>query len=285
VVAVVAVATDIRTVALGLGWRPEVASVVLASEDLMFVEVLAEQLGDSRQLPLALEAVRRRGVSVVPHGVSLSLGGAEWPDRRRLQRLARLAEALEAPFVSEHVAFVRSGRMEAGHLLPVPRTRDALDVLVENVRVAQSELPVPLALENVASLFEWPDSKLDEADFLTELLDRTGAMLLLDIANLYANGRNHGFDPLAALDRLPLERLAYVHVAGGTERDGVYVDTHAHPVPEAVLSLLAELAARCPARTRVMLERDRNIPPDAELRAELEAIAGAWHPAMSPRGA
>jgi len=189
----------------------------------------------------------------------------------------------DAPFVSEHVAFVRSPTLDAGHLLPVPRTRDALAVLVENVRIAQLQLPVPLALENVAALFEWPGSELDEADFLTELLDRTGALLLLDVANLYANGRNHGFDAAAALDRLPLERLAYVHVAGGTERDGVYVDTHAHPVPAAVLELLAELGARCP-EAPVLLERDSGYPPEGELRAELQAVAAARRGVARPRG-
>src|SRR5215204_6982037 len=99
-----------------------------------------------------------------------------------------------APLVSEHVAFVRGGGLEAGHLLPVPRTREALAVLVANVRLAQAELGVPLALEHVAALLEWPAPELDEAAFLTELLERTGALLLLDLANTYANARNHGGD-------------------------------------------------------------------------------------------
>lgn len=268
-----AVEVNGRDAILGLGWRPEVASFVLAHEGLDFVEVLIENLV-GRPLPPALDAVRRRGLTVIPHGVSLSLGGAEWPDAKRLSRLARLAEVVDAPLVSEHVAFVRSGGLEAGHLLPVPRTRHALDVLVENVRIAQGELPVPLALENVAGLFEWPESEFDEADFLTELLERTEALLLLDVANLYANARNHGFDAAKTLDRIPLERLAYVHIAGGIERGGVYVDTHAHTIPRAILSLLSELTDRCPCPP-VMLERDDNYPPAADLQAELDAIEEA----------
>jgi hypothetical protein len=152
------------------------------------------------------------------------------------------------------VAFVRGGGLEAGHLLPVPRTRDALDVLAANVRLAQAEL--------------------DEAAFLTELLERTGALLLLDVANLYANARNHGGDPLVLLDRLPLERIAYVHVAGGVERDGLYHDTHAHPTPPGVLDLVAEVCARRDP-PGVMLERDDDYPPEPELAAELDAIAAA----------
>jgi uncharacterized protein len=124
--------------------------------------------------------------------------------------------------------------------------------------------------------------ELDEAAFLTELLDRTGALLLLDVANLHANARNHGGDPLAFLDALPLERIAYVHVAGGVERDGLYHDTHAHPTPDAVLDLVAELCSRRDP-PGVLLERDDDYPPEPELTAELDAIAAAARRGMARR--
>ena len=259
---------------VGIGWREELAGFVAGRDGLGFVEVVAESIHDDQPLPAGLEELARRGVPVVPHGVRLSLGSADEPDPARVGHLAGLAERLGAPLVSEHVAFVRGGGLEAGHLLPVPRTREALDVLVANVRLAQAELGVPLALEHVAALLEWPAPELDEAAFLTELLERTGALLLLDLANTYANARNHGGDPLAFLDALPLERIAYVHVAGGVERDGLYHDTHAHPTPPAVLGLVAELCARRDP-PGVMLERDDAYPPEAELAAELDAITAA----------
>jgi uncharacterized protein len=256
---------------VGIGWREELAGFVGRRVGLGFVEVVAESLHDDQPLPPGLEELARRGVPVVPHGVRLSLGSAGEPDPARVRHLAGLAERLGAPLVSEHVAFVRGGGLEAGHLLPVPRTRAALGVLTANVRLAQAELGVPLALEHV---LEWPAPELDEADFLTELLERTGALLLLDLANLYANARNHGGDPLDLLDALPLERIAYVHVAGGVERDGLYHDTHAHPTPPGVLDLVAELSCRRDP-PGVMLERDDAYPPEPELAAELDAIAAA----------
>jgi uncharacterized protein (UPF0276 family) len=208
------------------------------------------------------------------HGVSLSLGGAEPPDPDRLALLADLARRTGAPLVSEHVAFVRGGGLEAGHLLPVARTRESLELLVENVAAAQAALPAPLVLENIAALVEWPDAELREADFLAELLERTGCGLLLDLSNVLANARNHGLDPLAYLDRLPLGRLAYVHLGGGEEREGVYHDTHAHPLQRGSLDLLEELAARVVV-PGAMLERDDDFPAAAELSAELEAIREA----------
>lgn len=259
---------------LGVGWRPEIALPIERRTDLGFIEVLAEDLDASVALPAPIGRLRRRGVAIVPHGVSLSLGGAEPPDRGRLNALVQLAECLGAPLVSEHIAFVRGGGLEAGHLLPLPRTRAALELVVANVREAKAALPVPLALENIASLFDWPNAELDEAAFLTELLERADVLLLLDLANVYANARNRGDDPRRFLDRIPLQRIAYVHVAGGAERDGLYHDTHAHAVPAAVFDLLTELAARADV-PGVLLERDDRFPPDTELNGELDAISAA----------
>ena len=263
---------------VGIGWRPEIAGVVADLPGLRFAEVVAENLHPAH-LPPTLTALRDRGVTVVPHGVSVSLGGAEPLDLARVEHLGACAQALGAPLVSEHVAFVRAGGHESGHLLPVPRSHAMLDVLVDNVRLAQDHLPVPLALEPIATLVEWPDADLDEGAFLTALLDRTGALLLLDVANVHANARNRGADPVADLAAMPLDRVAYVHVAGGgLDHDGLYHDTHAAPVPAEVLALVDVALGLCRERgcdPPVMLERDDDFPPAADVRAELDAIARA----------
>ncbi|MFI1884666.1 DUF692 domain-containing protein [Streptomyces jumonjinensis] len=262
---------------IGIGWRPEIAEAVEGLADLDWVEVVAENVCPGH-LPDSLTRLRSRGVGIVPHGVSLGLGGADRPSEQRLAALAERAEALGAPLVTEHIAFVRAGgeltaspQLEAGHLLPVPRTWDALAVLCENVRIAQDSLPVPLALENIAALFSWPDEELSEGRFLAELVERTGVRLLIDVANLHTNRVNRGEDPAKALDELPVEAIAYVHVAGGVERDGVWHDTHSHPVTEPVLAVLRELRSRVDP-PGVLLERDDDFPPAVELAGELRVI-------------
>ncbi|MEU7902553.1 DUF692 domain-containing protein [Actinoplanes sp. NPDC049118] len=259
---------------VGIGWRPEIAGFVAQLPGLGFAEVVAESVHAHGELPPGLAELRERGVAVVPHGVKLSLGGAEPVDPARVTHLAAVAERLAAPLVSEHIAFVRAGGVEAGHLLPIPRSREAVDAVVANVRRAQAELTVPIALEPIAALFDWPDDELDEGAFLTEILERTDALLLLDVANVYANARNRGTEATALLDRLPLERIAYVHVAGGAEHEGIYHDTHTDAVPQPVLDLVTALCERHrpPA---LMLERDGDYPAAAELRRELDAIAAA----------
>lgn len=264
----------------GIGWRPEIADAVEGMPGIDWVEVVAENVCPGH-LPESLRRLRERGVTVVPHGVSLGLGGAERPDTGRLAALAERVEALGAPLVTEHIAFVRAGgpltaspRLEAGHLLPVPRTRDALDVLCENIRIAQDALPVPLAVENIAALICWPGEEMTEGQFLYDLADRTGVRLLIDVANLHTNHVNRAEDPAEALAELPLEALAYVHVAGGFERDGVWHDSHAHPVPQPVLDILTDLASRV-SPPGVLLERDENFPEPGELEGELRAIRDA----------
>jgi uncharacterized protein (UPF0276 family) len=261
---------------LGIGWRRELAPATLRRADLGFVEILAEDFFDATEMPPALQQLRDRSVMVVPHGVGLSLGGAEPIQEWRIEALARLTQVVQAPLVSEHLAFVRAGGLETGHLLPLPRTRDMLDIVIDNIHQVEARLPVPLALENLATLFEWPTAEMDEAAFIMEILQRTEAMLLLDVENIYANSRNLGVDPRALLDRLPLERIAYVHVAGGFEANGIYHDTHGDKVPAGVLELLEELCARV-AIPGVMLERDDHFPPEAELNAELDALLSALH--------
>ncbi|MBT2508694.1 DUF692 domain-containing protein [Streptomyces sp. ISL-98] len=262
---------------IGIGWRPEIADTVERLPGIDWVEAVAENICPGH-IPDSLLRLRERGVSVVPHGVSLGLGGADRPDAGRLADLAARAEALGSPLVTEHIAFVRAGgpltaspRLEAGHLLPVPRTWDALDVLCENVRIAQDSLPVPLALENIAALINWPDEDMTEGQFLAELVARTGVRLLIDVANLHTNHVNRGENPAAALDELPVESIAYVHVAGGVEKDGVWHDTHAHPVTQPVLNILSELRSRTNP-PGVLLERDDNFPPAEELARELTTI-------------
>ncbi|MBC8105632.1 MAG: DUF692 domain-containing protein [Anaerolineae bacterium] len=267
-----------QALGLGIGWRAPIALMIERRReqrgDLGFIEVIAESIDPNKAVPQAIANLQSRGVRVVPHGITLSLGGAEPLDRARVKRLAAIAKHLNAPIVSEHIAFVRAGGLEAGHLLPIARTRASLDVLVDNVKIAQDLLPVPLALENISALFDWPGAEMSEAEFLASVFDRTGALMLLDLANVHATAKNLGGDSVALLDALPLNRLAYVHVGGGEERDGIYHDTHAHAVPAEAFALVEELASRADV-PGFMLERDEDFPSDNETNADLDAIVAA----------
>jgi hypothetical protein len=260
---------------VGLGLRPEISTdLLLAPHAVDFVEAVVEAC-------FAQPEIRREAAAlaelwpVIPHGIKLSLGSAEGIEIDRARRLGQLARELRAPLVSEHVAFVRGGTREIGHLTPLPQTREAVQVVARNVARARRHLPdVPLLLENIAWTFRWPDDTMSEADFYTAIVEATGCDLLLDLSNLYANARNAGEDPVAVLRAFPLERVSMVHLAGGLEDGGFYFDTHAHAVPPIAFELLEILAERR-GQVPVVIERDALFPPFAALEGEVARARAA----------
>lgn len=270
---------------IGLGFRPELAVELMAAPRTVdFVEIVAETCYTQRATRREAAAIREIW-PVIPHGVKLSLGSADGVDLERARRLGALARELRAPVISEHASFTRGGAIDVGHLTQLPRTREAVRVLARNVERVRRVLPdVPLLLENVAWSFLWPDDEMDEPTFYQEVVRATGCPLLLDVGNLYANARNEGRDPHAALLAYPLEHVAMAHVAGGVLEHGFYFDTHAHPVPPEVMALVGELLARRPD-VPVMIERDANISMREltdELRAIRELPRGSGTPYRSP---
>jgi hypothetical protein len=257
---------------VGLGWRPELAASILANLDRVdAVEVVAEDwLADGRAL-----ATLAAQVPVTIHGVSLGLASTAPVERRRLDALARLLDRARPESWSEHLAFVRAGGVEIGHLAAPPRTAATVEGAARNLEAAARATGSRPLVENVATLIDPPGSAMDEPDWLNAVLDASGADLLLDLHNLHANAANFGFDAREALRRLPADRVRAVHLAGGKLWRGRLLDDHLHPAPDAVFALLEDLAARAPGPLTVILERDGAYPPFPELLAELDRARAA----------
>lgn len=234
-----------------------------------FLEFVAEGLRTSAQKKEARALGEICPIAV--HGVALGLGGVGI-DRKRLDDLARVADAVGAVAVSEHLAFVRSDGIEIGHLMPLPFTWAAVDVVAENVGQARRLLP-ELWLENVWSPLHaacLPD-EMEEPEFLQAVALATGCGLLLDAANLVANARNRGTSALLWLDRLPLHAVKEIHVAGSdVDAHGFVIDTHAHAITDEVFAFTAAVLART-GPLPVCLERDRNVDVD-DVFAELQRL-------------
>ncbi|HET8774623.1 MAG TPA: DUF692 family protein [Thermoanaerobaculia bacterium] len=253
----------------GLGWRPELAAGILGNLDRIdVIEILAEEHFDAG--PGERRALRflRTQVPVVLHATSLGLASTEPVDGRRLDAIARVVEWLQPDFWSEHLAFVRAGGREIGHLAAPPRNDATLEGLARNVALATRLAGSPPLLENVASLIDPLFSTYDEASWLRAVLDATPCDLLLDLHNLHANAVNFRFDPRDVLRTIPHERIGAVHLAGGRRIEGNrLLDDHLHAVPDPVYELLAEVH---PEHATVILERDGHYPPIDELLRELD---------------
>ena len=276
---------------VGLGWRPELAAGIFASLDRIdVVEVIADDYFDgSRHQMQALRTLAGQ-VPVVLHGVGLGLASAAPVETKRLEKMARLAERVRPEFWSEHLAFVRGGGVELGHLAAPPRTAATIEGAAENLRRAQSVVGARPQVENIATLVDPPGSRMGEAAWIGEILEESGCDLLLDLNNVYANGSNHGYAPRDFLRQIPNARIGSLHIAGGAWIPAPgggrrLLDDHRHDVPEEVYGLLEEVAAAAPQPLTVILERDGDYPAMEHLLAQLERARQAIERGRARRAA
>ena len=264
----------------GLGLKPEhFIEVLETSPDIGFFEVHAENymvaggpfhhyLGLIReQYPLSL------------HGVGLSIGGESPPNREHLARLATLIERYQPHSFSEHLAWSSHGPVFLNDLLPLAYDSATLQRVCEHVDEVQSTLKRPMLLENPSTYLQFQRSTLDETDFISEVIRRTGCGLLLDVNNVYVSCINHQRDLQPYIDALPLHAVGEIHLAGFAEDtdslgDRLLIDDHGTPIDNAVWLLYEQVLSRIgPMAT--LIERDNQVPAFNVLLAEAEHAD--WH--------
>lgn len=253
----------------GLGLRRDHYCDFLEGEvPVDFVEVISENFMIDGGRPLRILEQVRAKLPVILHGVSMSIGSAHGLDRDHLARLRTLADRIDPLWVSDHLCWTRTSAHNSHDLLPMPLTRDALDLMCDNIDHAQNVLGRALLFENPSSYLSFPQDELTEWQFLAEMSRRTGCYLLLDVNNIHVSAHNHGFDPLDYLAGIPADRVRQVHLAGHTPGE-IVIDTHDRPVCDAVWALFARAMALL-GPVAVMIERDDAIPPLPELLRELD---------------
>ena len=253
----------------GLGLRrTHYADFLEGDVPVDFVEVISENYMVEGGKPLRiLEQVRAKH-PVILHGVSMSIGSAHGLDHNYLAKLKALADRIEPLWVSDHLCWTRNSAHNSHDLLPLPLTREALEVVCENIDRAQTALGRAMLFENPSSYLAFPEDEMAEWEFLSEMARRTGCYLLLDVNNVHVSAQNHSFSASDYLAGLPLDRVRQIHLAGHTPGK-IVIDTHDREVCGEVWALYAQAIARTgPVAT--MIERDDKIPPLAELLDELD---------------
>lgn len=258
----------------GLGLRRELlatlADLEASDAGIGFLEVAPENwMGVGGRLGRKFRSFTER-FKFVTHGLSLSIGSPAPLDEDFVRGLKAFLDLHGIADYTEHLTWCSDG----GHLydlMPIPFTDEAVEYVAARVRRVQDILERRIALEN-ASYYAAPGQQLSEIDFIRAIVERAECDLLLDVNNLWVNSINHRYDPEAFLDRLPLDRVRYVHVAGHyVEAEDLRVDTHGSDVVEPVWNLL-ERTYRKIGPVPTLLERDFNIPPLPELMRELAQI-------------
>lgn len=254
----------------GLGLRPPHYADFLEREvPVDFIEVISENFMVRGGRPLyVLDAVRERH-PVAMHGVSMSIGSADGVKPDYLRRLKTLVDRVDPLWVSDHLCWTGLEGFNSHDLLPLPYTEEAMDVVCANIVRVQDVLERPILLENPSSYLTFAEDEMTEHGFMARMCERTGCYLLLDVNNIYVSGANHGFDPAAYIDGVPVDRVRQIHLAGHSQGKGLLIDTHDQPVPDPVWALY-DIACRRFGPVATMIERDDDIPPLGELLAELD---------------
>ena len=266
----------------GLGLKPEHFRTILdTTPDLGFFEIHAENyMVDGGPFHHHLSQIRSRYPLSI-HGVGLSIGGESPLDEAHLDRLAALLQRYEPQSFSEHLAWSSHGDVFLNDLLPVPYCAETLTRVCDHIDRVQEELKRRLLLENPATYVEFAASTMSEGEFISAVVRRTGCGLLLDVNNVYVSCVNHGRDPCAGIDALPLAATGEIHLAGfardtDAAGDELLIDSHGTPVAEAVWALYRH-ALRRVGQVATLIERDNDIPAFSVLLAEARKAENMLH--------
>ena len=268
---------------IGLGLRARFIDAVAngAADGVpAFVELSPENyMRRGGKYPARLEQVLER-FPVICHGLMMSLGSTDPLDPEYFGLLKRFLDRWDPPWHSDHVCWSGLDGAMLHDLLPVPFTSAVARRIADRVIEARDRIERPMAVENISWYMRLGASQVDEPEFLTELLERADCGLLLDVNNVFVNAQNHGFDPYAWLERIPLDRVLQLHVAGHEPLDEtLIIDTHGATVRDEVYELMAWVIERVGPRP-VLLERDTNIPPLPELLDEVRRLDGVYQGAV-----
>jgi uncharacterized protein (UPF0276 family) len=252
----------------GIGLRtkhyPEILERGLRAD---FAEAITENFVDRGGRPRAVLERVRRDMPVALHGVSLSLGGLDPLDEAHLRGIARLVQAIEPCWVSDHLCFGTFGGHYGHDLWPLPYTEEAVRNTASRIREVQDRLGQRIAVENVSSYVEYAASAITEWDFVAAVLEEADCDLLLDVNNVYVSAKNHGFDARTYVDAIPAKRIRQLHLAGHLDRGTHLLDNHGSAVPDAVWSLYRHLVARV-GPVPAIVEWDDDVPSLERVLAE-----------------
>ena len=257
----------------GAGFKTAHADAILNDAYRVgFLEVHAENYMGEGGHPHRILSRMRADFPLSIHGVGMSIGAPRGLDRDHLLRLKALVERYEPGLVSEHLAWSTHDSAYFNDLLPLPYTEATLSLVTAHIDEVQTAIGRPILLENPSTYIAFAESVIPETEFLTEIADRTGCGLLLDVNNVHVSAINNGYDALAYLKAFPLERVGEVHLAGHAEDlddngDPLLIDAHDRPVADAVWGLYSFVLKQSgPLPT--LIEWDNDVPDWPVLKRE-----------------
>ena len=267
---------------IGLGYRRDFAEEFLMGNNINpdFIEFAPEnwmEIGGywKKQLNQVAEKY-----PIFGHGLSLSIGSPDPLDMDFLKKLKTFLNEYNIKIYSEHLSFAKCDNAHLYDLLPVPFRKDAVKHISERVNQVQDFLERELVLE-IVSYYTPVAAEMDEATFISSVVEESGCGLLLDVNNVYVNAFNHKYDAREFIEKLPLESVRYIHMAGHEQvSDDLIIDTHGEAIIDPVYDLFEFTLSKIQP-VPVLLERDFNIPEMEELQGEMTRLRKIYKNAFS----
>lgn len=268
---------------IGLGFRREIAREIIDLDTGApdFIEFAPENWIEMGGYwgKILKEATERYPVNC--HGLSLSIGSPDPLNWGFLKKLKAFLDTHNVALYSEHLSYSKCDNAHLYDLLPIPFRADAVKHIAQRLREVQDFLERPIALENV-SYYTPVGAEMSEAEFIGEVVAESGCQLLLDINNVYVNAFNHNYNAQQFIAALPLNRVAYIHMAGHEQvAPDLIIDTHGSQIIDPVYDLFRWTAPKLNPMP-VLLERDFNIPEIVELQREMDQLRQITHNAWNP---
>lgn len=238
-------------------------------------EVISENYFRTEGRPRKILEKLREDYQIACHGVSLSIASYEDFDLNYLRDIKKFYHEIEPFQVSDHLCFTGFKKNNLHNLLPFAYNQENLQHLKERIDFAQNFLGCPIAWENLSAYFDYNNSTMTEWDFIKELALRTDCELLLDLNNIYVNSYNHQFDPHLFIEAIPFDRVKEIHMAGYSEHDGFYFDTHSKPLYPELLNLYKKVLT-IKSDIPTLYEWDEDIPHFNILEDQLKTLESIW---------
>lgn len=235
----------------------------------------------------------RRDAPISLHATGLSLGSAQGIDGAHLAAIADLARRIQPALVSDHLSWSAGGGVHLPDLLPLPYTREALDIFARNIDRVQAALGRAILIENPSVYLAFRQDEMREGEFLAALARKSGCAILLDVNNVAVSAANLGQDAQTRLHRmlddLPAAAIGEIHLAGHAvcrlpNGAMAHIDDHGSPVSDDVWRLFADTIRRIGPRP-ALIEWDTDIPAFARLADEAANADAILADAMEARHA
>jgi uncharacterized protein (UPF0276 family) len=270
----------------GIGFRKDFAEEFLNENILQpnFIEVAPENWIDMGGYWKRIFDKVTEQYPLTCHGLSLSIGSPDELDWDFLKKLKVFLKQYKVQIYSEHLSYAKCDNAHLYDLLPIPFREDAVKHIVERIKTVQDFLEQKIAIENV-SYYTAVAAEMDESTFISNIVNESDCHLLLDVNNVYVNAFNHKYDAKEFIKKLPLDKVAYIHMAGHLQvEDDLIIDTHGENIIDPVFDLF-DYTTRLIKPVPVLLERDFNFPEFNELQGELNRLQNICNNVWIPQHA